>query len=427
MRSFLFRPPFFLLTGFFWLILASLLGLVLLFGMIRGTPLPSMLRLVHVHGALIGGVAQIILGVMLAFIPSLLMTGRSRPPSHPALFFLFNGGAIAVLVGFGLGSYRMVGLAGLAVVLAFLALFVEALRQTRSSLIAPSLNLWFYGIALLALLGGLGMGEAMALRLAPQWIMGQIRLAHIHLNLLGFVTLTIVGTMHDLFPTVLNARLYSPLLAKLTFFNLPAGVVLLVTGFLLSQLWLEIIAGAGLLTGTLLYSYNIFRTWIAAGRPLHIAAEHLLLATFFLLLTIPAGILVAVNSLWNPPVVPFGTLHLIAYTHLALIGFVLNTIFGALSHLLPISLAVGRVASNKRRGPYLARLTAIVERWRMIQVGTLSLGTVGLTLIAALVWQFSLHSLPVQAASWISTGLLFLGMSIFAGKVGLLLVSQPYQ
>ncbi|MER3422327.1 MAG: hypothetical protein C4293_02945, partial [Nitrospiraceae bacterium] len=186
----------------------------------------------------------------------------------------------------------------------------------------PPLNLWFYGVALLALLGGLGMGEAMALRWLPQHMLGQGRLAHIHLNLLGFVMLTIIGTMHNLFPTVLNVRLHSPRLAQLTFFILPLGVVSLVTGFLLSHIPIEIGAGVVLLIGVSLYGYNILRTWIDAGRPLNAASDHLLIATFFLIVGVTIGILVAVNSLWDPPAAPFGTLHLVAYTHLALIGFI---------------------------------------------------------------------------------------------------------
>lgn len=421
----LFRPPLFMLTGLFWLLISSLIGLVLFLGLVLGIPLPPALRLIHLHGALIGGVAQIILGAMLAFIPPLLLTGRNRPESHPLLFAFINVGAVLVLIGFGTRAYTLVGIAGLLVVLAFLSLFVDAVRQVRSSLVSPPLNLWFYGVALLALLGGLGMGEAMALRWLPQHMLGQGRLAHIHLNLLGFVMLTIIGTMHNLFPTVLNVRLHSPRLAQLTFFILPLGVVSLVTGFLLSHIPIEIGAGVVLLIGVSLYGYNILRTWIDAGRPLNAASDHLLIATFFLIVGVTIGILVAVNSLWDPPAAPFGTLHLVAYTHLALIGFITNTIFGALSHLLPIVLAVGRVKSNKKRGPYLAALTGMIERWRTVQVGAWSLGTVGLALVAALVWQFNLNTLPVQITTWISAGLLFLGLAIFSGKVALLLLSRP--
>jgi len=421
----LFRPPVFLLTGLAWLIASSLLGLILFLATIRGIALPPMLRLLHVHAALVGGVAQMILGAMLALVPPLLMTGRDRPNAHPVLFALMNGGTIGVLVGFWVQDYTIVGISGALIVVAFLSLATDALRQVRTSLVSPPLNLWFYGTAVLALLAGLGFGESMAFRTIPLPFLGQGRLAHIHLNLLGFATLSIIGTMHNLFPTVLNAGLYSPRLARLTYLILPVGILLLVTGFLLSNLWAQIGAGAVVLTAVVMYGYNMLRTWLGSGRPSSIASDHFLLATLFLLLVVLTGILVAINFLWDPSGVPFGRLHLVGYTHLALIGFILQTIFGALSYLLPIILAVSRVPSSKKRGPYLAQLTSIVERWRILQVGALTLGTTGLAVVAALVWNYNLHSTVVQVASWMTAGLLFAGIGIFGAKIGLLLIHHP--
>lgn len=420
-----FRPPLFLLTGLFWLILSSLLGLLLFLGMVRGTSLPPALRLLHVHGALIGGVAQMILGAMLSFIPPLLMSGRNRSESHPVAFAAINLGTIGVLIGFWLGHKAVVGASGLLVVLAFLALIGDAIRQVRSSLISPPLNLWFYGVAVLVLLIGLGLGMGMAWRLIPQEWLGQARLAHIHLNLLGFVTLTIVGTMHNLFPTVLNAPLHSPRLARWTFLSLPMGVVVLFAGFLLSRPPVEMIGGSTVLVGALLYGYNMTRTWLDAGRPRSIVSDHFMLATFFLEVGVITGLLVTINALWDPPAVPFGTLHLVAYTHLALIGFILQTILGAMSHLLPISLALTRVASNKKRRSYLEELTRLIEQWRPVQVAALNLGTIGLALVAALVWQFNLSSRPVQIAAGASIGLLAIGLGLFGLKVIRLLATQP--
>lgn len=420
-----FRPSLFWLAGFLWLTLSSLTGLALFLGMILGKPLPPALRLIHVHGALVGGVAQIIVGAMLAFIAPLLMTGRDRPESHPILFVAVNGGAIGLVLGFAAHQYTLVAVAGLFIALAFLSLLSDLAHQSRISLVSPPLNIWFYGTALLALLIGLGFGEAMAFRAWPQALLGQGRLAHIHLNLLGFVTMTIVGTMHNLFPTVLNGRLHSPRLARLTFRLLPAGILLLVAGFLLSQVVVQIAAGCVLVLGVGLYAFNMVKTWLGAGRPRGAAADHLLLATGFLCLATLAGTLVAVNALGDPPAVPFGTLHLIAYTHLGLIGFVLQTIMGALSHLLPITLAVGRVKTNKKRGPYLDQLTGVIDRWRGVQVGAMSLGTMGLMLVAALVWQLPLASVEVQAAAAISVALLLIGLALFAVKVGRLTLSRP--
>ena len=420
-----FKTPLFFLTGLAWLLLSSLLGLGLLFGMVLGTSLPPLFRLLHVHGALVGGVAQMILGAMVAFLPALLMSGRDRSDSHPVLYVTFNVGTIGLLVGFGMRHYLIVALAGLLLLTTFLALLGQGLNQARSSLISPPLNLWFYGVAILVLVVGIGVGEAMALRLVDPTHLGRARLAHIHLNLLGFVTLTIIGTMHNLFPTVLNGRLHSPLVARLTFFLMPTGVVGLIAGFMLTNLWTQIAAGGVLLVGSLLYAYNIVRTWIDAGQPRNIASDHLVVATIFLVTAIAAGVLVSINSLWDPPKIPFGTLHLMAYTHLALVGFILQTIFGALSHLLPIGLALHRVPSNKKRGPYLAQLTDIVGRWGAVQVGTLTMGTLGLSVVASLVWQFPLSSPSVRAATWFTIILLLLSFVLFSAKVGLLLGRRP--
>jgi hypothetical protein len=41
-------------------------GLAILIGLVHGTPLPSWLRLVHVHATLIGGILQFMIGGLLA-------------------------------------------------------------------------------------------------------------------------------------------------------------------------------------------------------------------------------------------------------------------------------------------------------------------------------------------------------------------------
>ncbi len=417
-------PVTFLLTGFTWLVLSSILGLAILIGLVRGTPLPSWIRLVHVHAALVGGIAQMILGGFLAFIPPLLMTGQKQRDSHPVLFLAINAGAIGMLVGFWLRQYLVVGAAGFLVIGAFLWIARDAWTQARKSLNSPPLNLWYYAAALLALFGGLACGETMALGFTQQSY-GYVRLAHIHLNLLGFVTLAIIGTMHNLLPTVLNTPLFSPKLARTVLILMPLGMAVLIGGFLNSSVPIEMAAGGMLLVGATLYAVNLFRTWMASTHKGNAASDHLLLGTFFLLFTIILGILVAANSLSNPPFMPYGTLHLVAYTHMALVGFVVNTIMGALSHLIPITLAVSRVTSHKKRGLYLEQLTTIMDRWRTVQIGGLSLGTMGLALLASLTWNLPLSSPYIQIATWSCFGLLLGSLTFFCAKLAHVLGTRP--
>lgn len=417
-------PTAFLLTGFGWLVVSSILGLAILIGLVRGTPLPSWVRLVHVHAALVGGVAQMILGGFLAFIPPLLMTGRSQRDSHPLLFAAINAAAVGMAVGFWLHNFMVVGAAGMLVLGAFLWIARDAFAQARRSLNAPPLNLWYYAAALFSLFAGLAAAESMALGLVQESY-GHIRLAHIHLNLLGFVTLAIVGTMHNLLPTVLNQPLASPTLGRAVLILMPLGVAVLVAGFLNSSIPIELAAGVVLLVGATLYAANLTKTWLASSRAGTAASDHLLIGTFFLLVTIVLGLLVAANSLSSPPAMPYGTLHLVAYTHMALLGFILNTIMGALSHLIPVTLAVRRVPSSKKRGAYLDRLSTIMNRWRTIQIAGLSLGTMGLGLLASLTWNVPLSSPYVHITLWACFALLLTSLVLFSGKLAHVLAAQP--
>ncbi len=417
-------PLLFLLTGLAWLIVASLVGMASFLGVVRGTPLPTWLRLLHVHGALVGGVAQLILGGMLTFIPTLLMTGQKRADSHPILYLAINGGTIGLLIGFGLRNNAVAGAAGLLIISAFLSVAGDAIRQAKASLNSPPLNLWFYGVALVGLFVGLVVGVGMAFGFFAGWY-GHARLSHIHLNLLGFVTLTIIGTMHNLLPTVLQTPLHSLQLARIVFVVWPVGLLVLIGGFSQSSLRIEIAGGGVLIVASAAYTYNLFKTWLNSSTQGNAASDHLLVATCFLLLAVIMGVLVGVNSLWNPPALPFGTLHLVAYTHMALVGFMLQTIFGALSHLLPITLAVRQVASHKKQEPYLDQLTTIVNGWRALQIGSLSLGTMGLALVASLTWSLPMNSLAIQLSAWISFGLLLVSLTLFATKVGQLFGKQP--
>ncbi len=411
------RPLAFLVMGFVWVLLACVIGLALFLGMTTGRPYGQVFRSLHVHGALIGGVMQIIAGLLLA--------GRERRTSQPAIFMALNLGTLGLLIGQVHGHFPLMSISAIALLGAFVPLGGDLLRQSRHSVVGAPLNYWFYGIVLASLAGGLLAGAAVPLRLVPYSFVGQGRLAHIHLLTQGFVLLMIVGAMHAQFPAYLNGRLHSPILGQLTFALLPLGFVVLLAGFLLTNLWVQIAGGVLMLIGALFYSYNIVSTWQDAGRPRKPASDLCLIATFFLVIAIACGILVSVNALEDPPFVPFGSLHLAAYTHLAFIGFMLLSLLGALTDLLPNLLAEERTTSNKKRGPYEAALIRIIGRWSPPQLWTLSVGTMSLAVVAALVWQYPLNAWPVKAAAWVGALLLFAGLALFATKIVQLLIRDP--
>jgi hypothetical protein len=418
------RPLTFLITGFGWLLLSSLVGLASLIGLVYGTPLPSWVRSVHVHAMLVGGILQLMIGGLLASLSSDSQSNHAGSNSHPWLFATLNTATALLLIGFGLGNMMIVGGAGIAVIGAVASIAPTAWRYARQSPTQATDSSWLYRVSLISLLVGLIISVAMAFQFVQQYY-AHARLLHLHLILLGFVTMAMIGATHRLLPIVLNTELYSLKLARFVTVVLPVGFFVLIGGFITSSLHLELAIGGLLILSIGLYAYNMLRTWQRSSHPGNAASDHLLLATFFLVLMMIMGVLVGANFLPQPPMLPFGSLHLAAYTHMALIGFMLQTVFGILSYGIPEILAADRTMSRKKQELYREQLAAIMDRWRAVQLTGLSLGTMGLGILATMTWNFPLSSLSIQIATWVTVGLLLGSVTIVTAKLAWVLGVSP--
>jgi hypothetical protein len=411
-------PSIVLVTGLGWLVLSSLLGLAILIGIIRGTPLPPALTLIHVHGASVGGLLQVLIGLCL-MSPTNAPTGRAAPSFR---FLLFNMAAITLLAGFGLRHHRLVGAAGIAVLAAVLFWGKEIWRFLLRDQ-EEALHRFYYGFALFALAGGLIIGAGLSFDLL-QSRYGHARLAHIHFTVLAFITLTFIGLIQRWVPAVLGRPVYRPGLDTAALILLPAGTAGLLTGFWLSSVEIQLTAGGLFFIGIALQAFNQLATWIKAGQPGASASDHLLASNVFIVLTTAMGLAVGFNSLWSPPFLPYGTLHMVAYTHGAFIGFMLQAMMGGLSFLLPAWIA-SRIAAHKKRSPYLAALLQIMNKWRAVQLFSLSVGTLGLSVVASLTWSMPINSMPIHAIAWTSVGLLAVSMALFCAKVAQVFAYRP--
>jgi hypothetical protein len=411
-----------LLAGFGWLALSGILGLALLIGLVHGTPLPPWVRQIHVHAALVGGVTQFILGGFLALLAPPPHADQPQQHSHVLPFLTINVGTFGMLMGFGFRYNLAVAAAGV-IVLGAVAHITWRI-WTHAHRCSPSPDRWYFTAAFLALLAGLACGEGLVLTPAQQSF-GSVRLAHLHLGLLGFIIPIGIGASLNILPTILNTTAAALRFTRSALILIPLGVVLLLGGFLSSSVRIEMAAGGLLFAGVALYAVSLFQTWTASDHEGNAASDHLLIGTFFLLLTIILGVLLGMNNLSSPPTMPYGTLHLIAYTHIAFLGFVLQTIMGSLSHILPTTLATHRIHRDKNRAPYLGQLTTIMNRWRAIQIGGLSLGTMGLGVLATLAWNVPLTSIPIQAATWTCFALLLSSLLLFSVKLAMAVGQAP--
>jgi hypothetical protein len=415
-------PLSFLVIGWTWLLLTSLVGLATFLGIVLGSPLPPGLRMLHVHGALIGGLLQMITGLALTAIE--LAGHEAKGIPHRGLFLGLNLAALCLASGSWLRNSNLIITGGLFFLASFIPMARNMVKALRTCPGWTPLSGFFFGITLIGLLGAGLLGEFLAGAWFPTWH-GMLRLGHVHSGLLLFLTMATVGTIQLALPPLMNRPLRSAGWGQMVLLLLPAGAAGLVTGFILSSVHIQLVAGSCLIVTLTLYGWNLFRTWKQAGQPGSAATDHLMTSLFLLLIMTLTGIALAANVLWTPPVMPYGTLHLVAYTHMAFIGFLLQAIVGGLSYALPPLLARQRVTSLKKRPAYQKVLEGIMNRWRALQVGTLSFGTLGLVLVASLTWNLPLSSPWIHAAAWVSLGLLLSSLTLFTMKITQVMSMQP--
>ncbi|WP_248515127.1 hypothetical protein [Salinarchaeum laminariae] len=159
-------------------------------------------------------------------------------------------------------------------------------------------------------------------------------LAHVHLLLVGWVCLTIMGAMTQFVPVWSGVELHSRRLASVQLVLVVTGLLAFVAGLLALELHLLAIAGATMLVGFWTFVYNVGRTLARAGK-LDVTERHFALSLgFFLLLTL-LGLALAVDFT-RPFLAEFGVSRtgvVGAHATLAVFGAVLTTIYGALYQL----------------------------------------------------------------------------------------------
>ena len=70
-------------------------------------------------------------------------------------------------------------------------------------------------------------------------------------------------------------------------------------------------------------------------------------------------------------------------------------------------------------------LNELIERWAPLPLWALSLGAMGMFLVAAIVWQYPLNSSPVKYTALVSALMLGTGLTLVAVNVIQLLLTEP--
>jgi nitrite reductase (NO-forming) len=331
------------------------------------------------HLVLLGAATNAIVVWSEYFAAALLRVPPVSERVAMARALVLNVGVVAVLGGVHAGRSGLAAagacLAGVVVLGHALALAARIARALQARL---SGTVWFYVAAAAALLAGMGLGL---------WLAGgaagsadgyrALRLAHVHLNVLGWVGLAVVGTQFTLWPTVLRTRMV-PGLELAVRWSLPplAGGLALAAAGLATQHRTAALAGLAVYAAGLGVALVPFvRT--ARRRPPRTAASWMLGAGMAWLVV---AVVADLGALAASPQVADLDGRLSRLVPVLVAGFALQTLSGALTYLLPV--VFGRGAWGNRR------LTRILELGWPLRVAAVNLGVLALVagLPAAVGW-----------------------------------------
>jgi nitrite reductase (NO-forming) len=300
-------------------------------------PQPHWLAL---HLLMLGAVSHAIMVWSRHFAEALLHTG-SRDGDHRAQasrLLLLNGGTVGVLAGVLADWLPLTVLGATAVAVAVTGHGIALARRTRRALPGRfSSTVRYYVAAACFLPVGAILGTTLAGSL-PERLHEQVAVAHATVNLLGWVGLTVVGTLVTLWPTILRTRIPAGA-ERAAQRALPLLVVAVLVAAGSALAGVQLLAAAGLL-GYLAGLGLTARPFAAAARsrpPSSYPAASVLSGVCWLLgclAVLTVGIATAPSWLVAGDrlgaVVPY-----------LAVGFGTQVLLGALSYLLPMALAGG--------------------------------------------------------------------------------------
>ena len=162
-----------------------------------------------VHLLLLGAVSNAILVWSTYFTEALLRQPRAgRRLVEAVRLGTFNVGAVAVVLGMTVDAVALVVVgADLVIVAVGWHALVLLLRIRRSLPSRFGATVRYYVVASTLLLLGICLGVVLALHDLDDDAHARVALAHVALNVLGWMGLTVLGTLVTLWPTMLHTQI----------------------------------------------------------------------------------------------------------------------------------------------------------------------------------------------------------------------------
>lgn len=324
-----------------------------------------------VHLLLLGAVSNAILIWSRHFADALLRLPEDGSRRGEAMRLgLFNAGALAVVVGMVWDGWAVVvcGALVVAVVVGWHAVvLMSRMRRALPSRFGATLRYYVAAAGLLPL--GVALGVVMASGTLSEPVHARVALAHVVVNLLGWMGLTVIGTLVTLWPTMLHTRVVDGA-ERASRRALPVLVVSLLAAAAGALSGVQVVAAAGIagyLAGLVVAGLPLLAE-TRTRPPSTYATRSVLAAQLWFAGSVAAlVVIVLVAPSWERAAA--------AADRLAaplLVGFAVQLLLGALSYLVPVVLGGGPTATRAT--------TAALDLAGRLRVAIINLGLLALTL-----------------------------------------------
>jgi len=283
------------------------------------------------HLALAGAASVAICGAMQTFV--LAMTASRQPPpwKQQLQFGLVNLGVLLLALGYPLGWSWLLALGGGIFVASILILGdIVRLAWFKALNKRHAVPILFYAGAIVSMLAGGVLGALVGAGVVDGATWVDLRGAHLTLNVLGWISLTIAGTLITLLPTTLRIRMPA-WRGRPSAWLFMGGVAVLATGWSLDSHPTKAVGAIIYAAGGL--SMVVMVTKVLATErkwPMPISAKHLLCAFVWFVLGSVALAIQAVRG--SDELTAFRDPFLLVFVG----GWMAQTLLGAWMFLLPM-------------------------------------------------------------------------------------------